>query len=197
MSEGNMGGERIGETVEAFPDSENLVVRGSLEGITEHAVVIAGGGSTGLMLAGELALTGVDVALVERRASQDLTGSRAGGLSTFTHHRGSRRASARIRMRCRTRSPTTACPSDHPDKTSPAPPHAGDVPHGPRCPGSSRPVEIPSSSARDNTVVRARWARVTLFHEAEHAAYVLRKSRCTSSAVRSTGAPFREREVSG
>jgi hypothetical protein len=30
----------IGETVEAFPDSENLVVRGSLEGITEHGVVI-------------------------------------------------------------------------------------------------------------------------------------------------------------
>jgi cation diffusion facilitator CzcD-associated flavoprotein CzcO len=38
----------------------------------EHAVVIAGGGPTGLMLAGELALAGVDVAIVERRASQDL-----------------------------------------------------------------------------------------------------------------------------
>jgi len=47
---------------------------------TSHAVVIAGGGPTGLMLAGELALAGVDVAIVERRASQDLTGSRAGGL---------------------------------------------------------------------------------------------------------------------
>jgi 2-polyprenyl-6-methoxyphenol hydroxylase-like FAD-dependent oxidoreductase len=46
----------------------------------EHAVVIAGGGPTGLMLAGELALAGVDVAIVERRASQDLPGSRAGGL---------------------------------------------------------------------------------------------------------------------
>jgi 2-polyprenyl-6-methoxyphenol hydroxylase-like FAD-dependent oxidoreductase len=32
------------------------------------------------MLAGELALAGVDVAVVERRTSQDLTGSRAGGL---------------------------------------------------------------------------------------------------------------------
>ena len=32
------------------------------------------------MLAGELALAGIDVAMVERRASQDLTGSRAGGL---------------------------------------------------------------------------------------------------------------------
>jgi 2-polyprenyl-6-methoxyphenol hydroxylase-like FAD-dependent oxidoreductase len=94
--------------------------------MTEHAaVVIAEGGPTGPMLAGELALAGVDVAIVERRASQDLTG------------------------------------------------------------------------ARGNTVARARWTRVTLFHEAEHAAYVLRKSRCTSSAVRSTGAPFREREVSG
>jgi 3-(3-hydroxy-phenyl)propionate hydroxylase len=48
--------------------------------MTEHAVVIAGGGPTGLMLAGELVLAGVDVAIVELRASQDLTGSRAGGL---------------------------------------------------------------------------------------------------------------------
>ena len=52
--------------------------------MTEHAVVIAGGGPTGLMLAGELALTGVDVAIVERRASQDLPGSRAGGLHSRT-----------------------------------------------------------------------------------------------------------------
>src|SRR5689334_9781248 len=46
----------------------------------EHAVVIVGGGPTGLMLAGELALAGVDVAIVERRANQDLEGARAGGL---------------------------------------------------------------------------------------------------------------------
>jgi 3-(3-hydroxy-phenyl)propionate hydroxylase len=52
--------------------------------MTEHAVVIAGGGPTGLMLAGELALAGIDVAIVERRASQDLTGSRAGGLHSRT-----------------------------------------------------------------------------------------------------------------
>jgi 2-polyprenyl-6-methoxyphenol hydroxylase-like FAD-dependent oxidoreductase len=51
---------------------------------TEHAVVIAGGGPTGLMLAGELALAGVDVAIVERRPSQDLPGSRAGGLHSRT-----------------------------------------------------------------------------------------------------------------
>jgi 3-(3-hydroxy-phenyl)propionate hydroxylase len=52
--------------------------------MTEHAVVIAGGGPTGLMLAGELALAGVGVAIVERRANQDLTGSRAGGLHSRT-----------------------------------------------------------------------------------------------------------------
>jgi len=49
----------------------------------EHAVVIAGGGPTGLMLAGELALAGVDVAIVER-PNQELAGSRAGGLSSRT-----------------------------------------------------------------------------------------------------------------
>src|SRR3989442_8633138 len=52
--------------------------------MAEHAVVVAGGGLTGLMLAGELALAGVDVAIVERRASQDLPGSRAGGLQSRT-----------------------------------------------------------------------------------------------------------------
>ena len=52
--------------------------------MSEHAVVIAGGGPTGLMLAGELALAGVDVAIVERRASQDLVGSRSGGLHSRT-----------------------------------------------------------------------------------------------------------------
>ncbi|WP_029083221.1 FAD-dependent monooxygenase [Bradyrhizobium sp. th.b2] len=52
--------------------------------MNEHQVVISGGGPTGLMLAGELALAGVDVAIVERRASRDLTGSRAGGLHART-----------------------------------------------------------------------------------------------------------------
>jgi 2-polyprenyl-6-methoxyphenol hydroxylase-like FAD-dependent oxidoreductase len=52
--------------------------------MTNHAVVICGGGPTGLMLAGELALAGVDVAIVERRANQDLAGSRAGGLHSRT-----------------------------------------------------------------------------------------------------------------
>ena len=52
--------------------------------MTEHAVVIAGGGPTGLTLAGELALAGVDVAIVERRNSQNLIGVRAGGLHSRT-----------------------------------------------------------------------------------------------------------------
>jgi 2-polyprenyl-6-methoxyphenol hydroxylase-like FAD-dependent oxidoreductase len=52
--------------------------------MTEHAVVVAGGGPTGLMLAGELALAGVAVAVVERRAGQQLAGSRAGGLHSRT-----------------------------------------------------------------------------------------------------------------
>jgi 2-polyprenyl-6-methoxyphenol hydroxylase-like FAD-dependent oxidoreductase len=48
--------------------------------MTEHSVVIAGGGPTGLMLAGELALAGIDVAIIERRPNQDVAGRRAGGL---------------------------------------------------------------------------------------------------------------------
>ena len=50
----------------------------------EHDVVIVGGGPTGLMLAGELALAGVDVAIVERRANQALPEPRAGGLHSRT-----------------------------------------------------------------------------------------------------------------
>jgi len=52
--------------------------------MTEHAVLIAGGGPTGLMLAGELALAGVDVAIIERRASQKVDSSRARGLHSRT-----------------------------------------------------------------------------------------------------------------
>ena len=48
--------------------------------IAQHEVVIAGGGPTGLMLAGELALAGVETAIVERRMNQDVEGSRASGL---------------------------------------------------------------------------------------------------------------------
>jgi 2-polyprenyl-6-methoxyphenol hydroxylase-like FAD-dependent oxidoreductase len=52
--------------------------------MTEHAVVIAGGGPAGMMLAAELALAKVDVALVERRPDHVLVGSRAGGFHSRT-----------------------------------------------------------------------------------------------------------------
>src|SRR5450432_778320 len=52
--------------------------------MSEHAVVIVGGGPTGMMLAGELALAGVDVAIVERRASQELDSARSRGLHSRT-----------------------------------------------------------------------------------------------------------------
>jgi 2-polyprenyl-6-methoxyphenol hydroxylase-like FAD-dependent oxidoreductase len=46
----------------------------------EHEVVIVGAGPAGMMLAAELALAKVDVAVAERRADHVLAGSRAGGL---------------------------------------------------------------------------------------------------------------------
>ena len=49
-----------------------------------HAVVIAGGGPTGMMLAAELVLAKVDVAVVERRPDHVLAGSRAGGFHSRT-----------------------------------------------------------------------------------------------------------------
>ena len=52
--------------------------------MAEHAVVIAGGGPTGMMLAAELALAKVDVAVVERRPDHVLVGSRAGGFHSRT-----------------------------------------------------------------------------------------------------------------
>jgi 3-(3-hydroxy-phenyl)propionate hydroxylase len=52
--------------------------------MTKHAVVIAGGGPTGLMLAGELALAHIDVVIIERRPDQELGSARAGGLQSRT-----------------------------------------------------------------------------------------------------------------
>jgi 2-polyprenyl-6-methoxyphenol hydroxylase-like FAD-dependent oxidoreductase len=52
--------------------------------MAEHAVVVAGGGPTGMMLAAELALAEVDVVIVERRATPDPDRSRAGGLHART-----------------------------------------------------------------------------------------------------------------
>jgi 2-polyprenyl-6-methoxyphenol hydroxylase-like FAD-dependent oxidoreductase len=52
--------------------------------MAKHAVVIAGGGPTGMMLAAELALAKVDVAIIEQRQSNLLVGSRAGGFHSRT-----------------------------------------------------------------------------------------------------------------
>ncbi len=52
--------------------------------MSEHAVVIAGGGPTGMMLAAELTLAGTDVLIVERRASFKLDSSRSRGLHSRT-----------------------------------------------------------------------------------------------------------------
>jgi 3-(3-hydroxy-phenyl)propionate hydroxylase len=49
-----------------------------------HAVVIAGGGPAGMMLAAELALANIDIAIVERRPDHVLAGSRAGGFHSRT-----------------------------------------------------------------------------------------------------------------
>src|SRR3954451_13612111 len=49
-----------------------------------HEVVVVGAGPAGMMLAAELALAGVDVAVVERRPDHVLAGSRAGGLHART-----------------------------------------------------------------------------------------------------------------
>ena len=46
----------------------------------DSAVAIVGAGPTGMMLAGELALAGVELAILERRPEQQLDGSRAGGV---------------------------------------------------------------------------------------------------------------------
>ncbi len=53
-------------------------------GVNEGAVVIVGAGPTGMMLAAELTLAGVDVAILERRAGRELESSRAGGLHCRT-----------------------------------------------------------------------------------------------------------------
>jgi 3-(3-hydroxy-phenyl)propionate hydroxylase len=51
---------------------------------SEHAVVIAGAGPAGMMLAAELALAKVDVAVIEQRPDHELAGSRAGGFHART-----------------------------------------------------------------------------------------------------------------
>ena len=76
--------------------------------MTEHAVVIAGGGPTGLMLAGELALAGVDVAIVERRADHKSGGfarrrAACRGRSKYSTSAASPTGSSSRGKRCRSR----------------------------------------------------------------------------------------------
>jgi len=52
--------------------------------MAKHAVVVAGGGPAGMMLAAELALAKVDVAVIEQRPNHVLVGSRAGGFHSRT-----------------------------------------------------------------------------------------------------------------
>ncbi len=52
--------------------------------MTDRAVVVAGAGPTGMMLAAELALAGVDVVVVERRRDREIESSRSGGLQSRT-----------------------------------------------------------------------------------------------------------------
>jgi 2-polyprenyl-6-methoxyphenol hydroxylase-like FAD-dependent oxidoreductase len=52
--------------------------------MTDHHVVIVGAGPTGLMLAGELALSGAHVIVLERRTDHTLVGSRAAGMTPRT-----------------------------------------------------------------------------------------------------------------
>ena len=56
-----------------------------------HDVVIVGSGPTGMMLAAELRLAGVDVVVLERRATQALAGRRGGGIPR-PHDRAARPA---------------------------------------------------------------------------------------------------------
>ncbi|MCK8670936.1 FAD-dependent monooxygenase [Rhodococcus sp. HM1] len=49
-----------------------------------HDVAVVGCGPTGMMLAGELRLAGADVVVLERRESQELAGSRGGGIHART-----------------------------------------------------------------------------------------------------------------
>src|SRR4051794_12664904 len=52
--------------------------------MSEHPVVVAGGGPTGMMLAAELTLAGTDALVVERRPSSRLESSRSRGLHSRT-----------------------------------------------------------------------------------------------------------------
>jgi 3-(3-hydroxy-phenyl)propionate hydroxylase len=59
-------------------------ITGTATGVVMADVIVVGSGPTGMMLAGELALAGVDVVIVERRSTAELAGSRAGGIHSRT-----------------------------------------------------------------------------------------------------------------
>src|SRR3954447_8873735 len=67
--------DEVGAVVEAVSTAVDEAVDG-------FPVVIVGAGPVGMVLAAELALAGVTSALLERRPSQALAGSRAGGLQS-------------------------------------------------------------------------------------------------------------------
>ena len=126
--------------------------------MTEHAVVIAGGGPTGLMLAGELALAGVDVVIVERRAHpgrRRLASRRA----ALAHHRGARparhrRAVPRRRDRRIRRPRLRRDPAGH--QRLPDPPQLRARRCGRATSSASWPTGSPSSACRSSAA--ARWS---------------------------------------
>lgn len=69
-STGQYGHEVLDSHVGIRVEAATLSLR--VDRCTQPAVVIAGGGPTGMMLAGELALAGVDAVVVERRSNQEL-----------------------------------------------------------------------------------------------------------------------------
>ncbi|MEZ5135711.1 MAG: FAD-dependent monooxygenase [Acidimicrobiales bacterium] len=85
----------------------------------DHTVVIVGGGPTGLMLAAELALAGVDVAIVERRADQTLR-PQPGRWPARPHPRGARPARRGPAVPRRKASATRPSASPTTSSTSPA-----------------------------------------------------------------------------
>jgi hypothetical protein len=62
-------GMRCRAPVPRLPDMHLIKAVNRSAHLTDHAVVIVEGDPTGLTLAGELALAGIDVAIVERRAT--------------------------------------------------------------------------------------------------------------------------------
>ena len=63
---------------------EQPLRRADAETLEETEVIVVGSGPAGMMLAGELALAGVEATVVERRTTSELVGSRAGGFHSRT-----------------------------------------------------------------------------------------------------------------